>query len=91
MSKIGDFFTWIFLSLLMLWISGMIFAGDKCTRVNRSAWPITYTLTAVQSLTENWTSDSTKLDLLKWKSSGAVSAQNFFEKTVYGEESKCKK
>lgn len=91
MSKIGDFFTWIFLSLILLWISGMIFAGDQCTRVNRSAWPITYTMTAVQSLTQNWTTDATKLDFLHWKAKGAVAAQTFFEKTVYGEASACRK
>lgn len=91
MSKIGDFFTWIFLSLILVWVSGMIFAGDQCTRVNRSAWPVTYTMSAVQALTQNWTTDATKLDLLLWKAKGSVATQTFFEKTVYGEASKCKK
>lgn len=91
MSKIGEFITWIILSLVLVWISGMVFAGNPCTRVNRSAWPVTYTMTAVEALTENWTTDSTKLSLLLWKANGSVAVQSFFEKTVYGKESKCKK
>jgi hypothetical protein len=45
----------------------------------------------VQSLSQNWTSDATKLNLLLWKAKGAVAAQTFFEKTVYGEDLKCSK
>lgn len=91
MSKVGDFFTWLFLSLLLLWTTGMIFAGDPCTRVHRAAWPVVYGMGAVEALTQNWTSDSTKLSLLKWKAKGAVASQEFFEKTAYGEEVTCSK
>lgn len=91
MSKFTDFFAWIFVSLILLWFAGMIFAGNPCARVNRAAWPITLPMVAIESLSENWTSDSTKLTLLLWKAKGAVFVQTVFEKTVYGEDSKCKK
>lgn len=91
MSKIGDFFSWLFISLLLLWIGGMVFAGNECTRVNRSAWPVTYTMSTVELLSRNWTSDETKLKLLLWKAKAAVATQGFFEMTVYGEGSQCKK
>lgn len=91
MSKIGDFFTWLFLSLLLLWITGLIFASDQCTRVNRAAWPVVYGIGAVELASQNWTTDATKLQLLLWKAKGSVGAQELFEKTVYGEAKKCKK
>ena len=91
MTKVGDFISWVLISLILLWFGGMVFAGTPCTRVNRSAWPVTYTMDIVQNLSQNWTSDATKLNLLLWKAKGAVAAQTFFEKTVYGEDLKCSK
>lgn len=91
MSKIGDFFTWIILSLVLLWVGGMIFAGDPCSRVHRAAWPVVYGMGTIEALTQNWTSDDTKLSLLKWKAKAAVASQEVFEKTAYGEEVKCNK
>jgi hypothetical protein len=90
-TKIGDFFSWLLISLLLLWFGGMVFAGTPCTRVHRSAWPVTYTMDVVQSISRNWTTDATKLDFLLWKAKGAVALQTFFEKTVYGEDLKCSK
>ncbi len=91
MTKIGDFFSWLLISLLLLWFGGMVFAGTPCTRVHRSAWPVMYTMDVVQSISRNWTTDATKLDFLLWKAKGAVALQTFFEKTVYGEDLKCSK
>lgn len=91
MKKIGEFVSWIFVSLAFVWVTGMIFAGDKCTRVYRSAWPVTYTMSAAQSLAKNWVSEETKLDMLLWKAKAAVKTQRLFETTVYGVESKCVK
>lgn len=91
MQTLGEFLSWIVVSLLFVWVTGMIFAGDKCTRVYRSAWPITYGMSAVESLSKNWVDDDTKLKLLLWKARVAVSTQHFFEKTVYGDEAKCAK
>jgi hypothetical protein len=90
-SKIGDFFTWLFISLLLLWITGLIFSSSQCVRVNRAAWPVIYSMGAVELVSQNWTDDVTKLQLLLWKSKGAVGAQDLFEKTVYGDAKKCKK
>lgn len=91
MSKVGDFFTWIILSLILLWVSGMIFAGDKCTRVYRSAWPAVYTIGAAEAVSQNWTSIETKLLLLQWKAKSVVAIQSAFEMTAYGGSSACKK
>lgn len=76
---------------MLLWIGGMVFAGTPCTRVHRAAWPVTYTMDVVQTLSHNWTTDATKLNLLLWKSKGAVAAQQFFETTVYGKDLRCSK
>ena len=91
MSKIGDFFTWLFISLLLLWVTGMIFANDQCTRVYRSSWPVTFVMGAAETVSKNWTTDETKLKLLQWKAQGVIFSQTVFEKTVYGEVTKCKK
>lgn len=91
MTKIGELLSWILLSLLLIWVLGMVFAGSPCSRVNRSAWPVVYSMDLVQGLSQHWTDDKTKLDLLIWKARAAVSVQSFFEKTVYGEELKCSK
>lgn len=91
MSKIGDFFTWIFISLFLVWMTGLIFAGDQCTRVHRSAWIVTYPMVGVELITKYWTTDASKLDLLLWKANGAISVEKVFEKTVYGDKSKCNK
>ena len=91
MSKIGDFFTWIFITLIVLWLGGMIFAGNTCTRVNRAAWPVTYSIGFFEFVSKNWTNDEDKLSILLFKAKASVNTQEFFEKTVYGETSKCKK
>lgn len=91
MSKLGEFISWIFLSLLLVWVTGMIFSGEQCTRVYRSAWPVTYTMSAVESLSKNWVDDDTKLKLLLWKAKATLATQGFFEKTVYGDAAKCAK
>lgn len=91
MSKIGDAIAWIFISLLLFWFAGMVFSGDKCTRVHRSAWPVIYTMELVEMTTTNWVSTGTKLQMLKYKARGAVAMQNVFERTVYGEQDKCSK
>lgn len=91
MQKLGETLSWIVVSLLFVWLTGMIFAGDKCTRVCRSAWPVTYGLSAVESLSKNWVDDDTKLKLVLWKARGAATTQHFFEETVYGEGAKCTK
>jgi hypothetical protein len=69
----------------------MIFSSTACTRVNRSSWPITYGMGTIELVSNNWTTDSTKLDLLQWKASMAVGVQSFFERTVYGAGSVCRK
>ena len=91
MKKIGEFFSWLFVTLLLLWFAGLVFAGSSCTRVHRSAWPVTYGMGLVEVATQNWTSDETKLNLLLWKAKAAVATQSFFERTVYGQDSQCRK
>lgn len=91
MSKIGDFITWLFLSLLLLWITGLVFSSDKCVRVYRAAWPVIYVFGAAEVVSKNWTDDETKLKMLVWKAKGAVKLQTLFEQTVYGKGSECKK
>lgn len=91
MTKVGEFISWIFVSLLLVWVTGMVFAGEKCTRVYRSAWPVTYTMSAIESLSKHWVDDDMKLKLLLWKAKTTVATQGFFEKTVYGDEAKCVK
>lgn len=91
MSKIGDFFTWLFLSLLLLWVTGLIFSNDQCTRVYRASWPVTYFMGAAEAISQHWTTDEQKLQMLVWKAKGTIATQNFFEKTVYGDQKKCTK
>jgi hypothetical protein len=92
MTKIGDFFSWLFISLFLLWVGAMVFSSDKCTRVHRAAWPVTYSVGAVEIVSQNWTSNESKLSLLLFKAKSAVWAQETFEKTVYGVEGdKCSK
>ena len=91
MSKIGDFFTYIFITLFLIWIGAMVFAGNSCARVNRSAWPATYTIGFFEFVSKNWTDDASKLSILKFKANASVKAQEIFETTVYGSESQCKK
>jgi hypothetical protein len=90
-TKIGELISWILLSLLLIWVLAMVFAGSPCSRVNRAAWPVVYSVGVAQSLSKHWTDDKTKLDLLIWKARTAVAVQAFFEKTVYGENLKCNK
>lgn len=91
MSKIATFFELVLVCLILIWVSGMMFAADKCVRVHRAAWPVTYTMDLVEVLSANWTTTGTKIQILKYKAQGAVGLQNFFEKTVYGEQNKCSK
>lgn len=91
MSKIGDLFGYLFLSLLLVWVTGMIFSPDRCTRVYRSSWPVTYSMGAIELLAANWISDESKLELLKKKANFAVGMQTIFETTVYGDKARCKK
>lgn len=91
MSKIGDFFTWLFLSLVLLWATGLIFSPNKCTRVYRASWPVTYLMGAAEAVSKNWTTDATKLTMLQWKAKGVIWSQETFETTVYGDEPRCKK
>jgi hypothetical protein len=87
-TKIGELISWILLSLLLIWVLAMVFAGSPCSRVNRA---VVYSVGVAQSLSKHWTDDKTKLDLLIWKARTAVAVQAFFEKTVYGENLKCNK
>jgi len=89
MSKIGDFIAWVFISLLLAWFIGMVFAGDKCTRVYRAGWPAVYGMGLIESVTDNWVSDTTKLQMLKYKAKGAVAMSRVFERTVYGLPTTC--
>lgn len=91
MSKIGDFFGYLFLSLILIWVTGMVFSPDQCTRVYRSSWPVTYVLGAAEMISANWIDSSQKLTLLSYKAKGAVAMQTIFEKTVYGDSKPCKK
>lgn len=91
MKQIGDFLGLMFVSLLLLWIGGLIFSSNKCVRVYRSAWPVTFTMSVVESVSQYWTTDETKLEMLIWKANGAVRMQTIFERTVYGELNKCTK
>ena len=91
MSKIGDVFGLIFLCLLLIWGAGLVFTTDKCTKVHRSAWPVTFTMGLVEDVSANWTTTDTKLSLLRYKAKGAVAMQNIYEKTVYGDKDKCNK
>lgn len=91
MSKIGDFFGYLFLSLLLVWVTGMIFAPDRCTRVYRSSWPVTYTIGAIETLADNWIESESKLKLLSYKARGAVGMQIIFETTAYGKDLPCRK
>ena len=91
MSFIGTFLEWIFITLIGVWSLGMLLTSDQCTRVHRSAWPVVYGMTAAEEVSKNWTTDVTKLKMLQWKASGAVSVSTFFETTFYGDSKKCTK
>ena len=91
MSKIFEFFTWVFASLILFWVLAMFFSMSPCQRVNRSAWPVVFIFSSAEYLTKNWTTPETQLSMLGWKASSAVNVQSFFEKTVYGDTLKCSK
>lgn len=69
----------------------MVFTSDKCVRVQRSAWPITYSIGFIEFVSQNWTSPGSKLALLKFKADTAVWVENLVEKTFYGDDINGKK
>lgn len=89
MSKIGDFFGWVFLTALLFWVLAMFFAPTPCQRVQRAAWPVEYSFALVQYLAKNWTDLPTQVALVEWKVSSVLATRSFFEKTVYGEGKAC--
>jgi hypothetical protein len=91
MSAISDFFSWILVTLIGVWVLAMLVTSDQCTRVYRSSWPVVYGMTAAEEISKHWTTDETKLKMLRWKANGAVAVQTFFETTIYGETKKCTK
>ncbi len=91
MSKITTFIELVFIGLLLIWIAGMTFSADKCTRVHRAAWPVIYTMNLVEVLSDNWVSTGTKIQMIKYKAKGAVALESIFERTVYGDQDKCSK
>ena len=52
---------------------------------------VKFTMSVVESVSQYWTTDETKLEMLIWKANGAVRMQTIFERTVYGELNKCTK
>lgn len=91
MSKIGDFLSWMFIAILLIWLGTLAFASSPCARVHRSAWPVIYVFNGFELATRNWTSSETKLSILLWKAKSAVAVQKVFERTVYGEGLACSK
>jgi hypothetical protein len=91
MTKITGFIELLLICLILIWVAGMTFSADKCTRVHRAAWPVTYTMDLVQALTENWVTTGTKIQMIKYKAKGAVAMESIFERTVYGDQDKCSK
>ena len=91
MDKIGEVLTWMIISLLIIWLVAMAVASSPCVLVHRSVWPWTYTMSLIETVSQNWTSDETKLKMIVFKAKGAVGIERFTEKTVYGDTQKCSK
>lgn len=71
--------------LLVVWIVSILIAGDKCTRVQRFALPVSYLFDFVVSpVTVNWVSPDTRLFLLQTQLDLTLGAQRMFEKVAYG-------
>ena len=77
--NIADFFFWITTSAVLAWVSGMIFAGDPCTRAVRAAWPVTYFVRATQYLPPRWVAADTHASLYAWKVRSELKTQQFFD------------
>lgn len=92
MKHLGEFFGSLFVGLLLIWILAMVFSSDRCQTVHRTVWPVTYAISAFEFLSQNWTTDATKLTVLKIKADTAVFIETYAEKTFLGSnDTKCTK
>lgn len=89
-SKPLEFIGFILISFLIIWISAMVLTSSPCTRVHRSGWPVWYMFGAVEFVSQNWTSDDTKLTLLSYKTKSTIAVQQVALTTLYGKDIKCK-
>jgi hypothetical protein len=81
---------WILVVLIVVWSTGLVFTNNTCTRIHRTGWPAWYTFELVDFVSQNWTAQSTKFTLLKYKIHSTVAMQEFFQTTIYGDRVKCK-
>lgn len=73
----------VFLFLAVIWLGWIFIATQPCERVYRFAHPVAIISDVLRAGLNNWVSDETKANMLRWQFEAEVAVEHFAQREFY--------